>query len=284
MEIAQISPLASSENEDDLNELQIEDLDLALDVTAEFTEKKGSECQVQQAAEILPVVEYGIDRPDITQLKDEKPVQRTKTVPSSVLGKISILSKAVDRRQQSYLKLQQVQQAAEILPVESGIDRPDMTQRKDAKPVRRTKTAPSSVPAKVNRLPKAIGKRQQRDRAVRRTSRVSNAPVLYVARSSNDPKTDKPRAVTPKPPGVKLLGRSVEKHFEGHGQFLGFVQGYSESTGFRVCYSDGDEEDMAVDSLLKILVKPGVTLRSPKRQKLAPIAFSTTRVCSVSVM
>ena len=130
----------------------------------------------------------------------------------------------------------------------------------------------------------AAGKRQQRDRAVRRTSRVSNAPVLYVARSSNDPKTDKPRAVTPKPPGVKLLGRSVEKHFEGHGQFLGFVQGYSESTGFRVCYSDGDEEDMAVDSLLKILVKPGVTLRSPKRQKLAPIAFSTTRVCTVSVM
>ena len=269
--------------QDDLNDLQIEDLDLALDVTAEFTEIRGSECQVQQAAEILPVV--GIVRSDITQLEDAQPVQRTKVVPSSVLGKISILSKAVDRRQQSYLKLQNQQAAETTLSVEFRIDRSDTTQRKNAKPVRHTKPAPSSVLEKVNRLPKAICKRQQKDRAVRRTSRVSNAPVLYVARPSNDPKTDKSRATTPTPPlGVKLLGRSVEKHFEGHGQFLGFVQGYSESTGFRVCYSDGDEEDMAVDSLLKILVKPGVTLRSSKRRKLAPVAFTSTRVCSVSVM
>lgn len=78
-----------------MNDLQIEDLDLALDVTAEFTKIRGSECQVQQAAEILPVV--GIVRSDITQLEDAQPVQRTKTVPPSVLGKISILSKAVDR-------------------------------------------------------------------------------------------------------------------------------------------------------------------------------------------
>lgn len=160
------------------------------------------------------------------------------------------------------------------MPVESRIDRSDTTQRKNTKPVRRTKPAPSSVLENANSFPKAICKRQQKDRAVRRTSRVSNAPVLYAARPSNDPKTDNSRAVTPTPPpGVKMLGRSVEKHFEGYGQFLGFVQGYSESTGFRVCYSDGDGEDTAVDSLLKILVKPGVTLRSPKRRKLAPIAF-----------
>ena len=67
------------------------------------------------------------------------------------------------------------------------------------------------------------------------------APLLYV-----EPED------TPPPPVAALLGLQFKKSFGSHGVFVGTVASYSPSLGYLVEYEDGDEEDMDVDTLLKL--------------------------------
>ena len=61
--------------------------------------------------------------------------------------------------------------------------------------------------------------------------------------------------------GIKL-GSKFQKHFDGHGTFVGTVVSYSkEKKFFSVKYSDGDTEELATDTLRGLMGMP------PRNQK-----------------
>ena len=56
----------------------------------------------------------------------------------------------------------------------------------------------------------------------------------------------------PPPPAASILGLRVRKRFGTHGTFVGTVSGHCPVNGYRVTYTDGDEEDLAAADLFAL--------------------------------
>lgn len=79
------------------------------------------------------------------------------------------------------------------------------------------------------------------------------------------------KAERPSPqPKQSLVGRSVSKHFEGHGVFHGKVTGYHCSTGYRIKYDDGDVEDVSAEEVVKLVEGVGGEGKREEESKAAP--------------
>ena len=70
--------------------------------------------------------------------------------------------------------------------------------------------------------------------------------------------------------GAALIGRRVKKRFSGLGDFEGTVKKYDKgSCVYAIKYDDGDDENVKLKGLEKILVKVGETLEEGEEEDLA---------------
>jgi hypothetical protein len=65
---------------------------------------------------------------------------------------------------------------------------------------------------------------------------------------------------------TRLIGKRVQKLFEGHGMFGGHVVAYANNV-FTIKYSDGDSEEMVLAELKQVLVEGEAHVVAAKKQK-----------------
>ena len=79
--------------------------------------------------------------------------------------------------------------------------------------------------------------------------------------------------------GLALIGTVVHKEFDGHGSFTGRVVDFERATGFfKVVYDDGDDEELSLDELTKLITKKSALAKAEEAAVPAAAATTSRRV------